>query len=598
MRPIGSPSLTLLMPSLPFVLAITIIGLPITVFLLLAPFLFLVFAGTTWAGPQLGGGRKGHGLGLVLTLAVLALPAALGNHLLERRAKALLADDHDDASPFTARTVAWRSDTAGAFGKDETRCGEFCLRALLTGAADRVLVVHEAPDVAIDPARSVDAFRMERRDACPPVKLRQGAGHDFNALFVRAHDPKAQRADERMQLAIAKGHCLIAERAPLGAADAVTSAGAVHKPPRAAWWNPLADTVQAQRITLHVKRADAFAEAYRRTGVVMRTLGPFYAPTAESGAEFRAWPTLYRHEERRNLAAPGNDRPDFGEFVSRRLGMRLELPAAAANAEMAQVLKDALGRAPAGQAIPLELGKNFLAGIQRRGAMTSEERDVAGRLLTDPRFPVPSSGPVAVRYAGDAPPTYFAAIGRSMFERLRRFADASRGDKFPAWYEEASNVARVIAVLPRSSLVVHRADLEWLAATPGRLRERADAALPRLADFGVEGGGTLLGLIDEAQPSQGNRGPGAAQLRERAVEGLCRLGAAGKELVPQLYARVDAGTEVLYGRHWESIIRTLTAMGETPDRMWEHLHSEDKRRSRERLDRAVERERKRPTCRL
>lgn len=391
---------TLLVPSLPFVIAITLIGLPITVFLLLAPFLFLVFAGTVWAGPRLGGGWMGHGMGLVLALAALALPAALGNHLLERRAKALLADDHDDGSAFAARTVALRSDSAGAFGKGETRCGEFCLRMLLAGVAQRVLVAREAPDVALDPARGVDAFSIERRDACPPVKLRHGADPDFTAPLAPP-DPKAQRADERMQLEIAKGRCLIAESALLGTADAVISVGTVHRPQSARWWNPFADTVQAHRITLQVMRDGAFVEAYRRTGVVMRKLGAFYAPTADAGA---------------------------------------------------------------------------------------------------------------------------------------------------------------------------------------------------LADFGVEGGRTLLRLLDEVQASQGSRDHGAAQLRERAVQGLCRLGATGRELVPQVYARIDAGTLALYGGHWESIIRTLTAMGETPDRMWEHLHSEDKSRTRERLDRAVERERKRPTC--
>ena len=593
-----SAAIALLMPSLAIVAMITIIGIPIGIYLMAAPFLFLLASGTYVVSRFLGGGWAALIAGAGVTLALLAAPPYFVNKTLDSRAKAFAAGDHDDGSKPAGRAIAVLTDRPGGYGKDTLNCDGFCQRALINGVADRVLVAAQDLNLAIVPAKPAASFRMEKRAACPPVKLPQG--DDPIKIEGEQKNWQGKRIDELMQLEIAKGNCLIAETVPLGLADIVLSVGNVHRGQSTigAGLSLFADTVKADRITMHEKRGSSFVETYRWTGVVVQRLAPFYAPTIEGGAELRAYAVLARTTDKINITEKYYHEPDWSGFLVNRLKYDLAKRADQAEEDTRTVLKDALMRPAVDGGAPGQVGADFFDGIQRNRRIAGGDLDIARKLLEDERFPVPNGAPTAVLYAKDAPADYFDAIGVAMFKRLRAFAALDDGKPYPAWRDEASSIARVIDALPRETILKHRDDLEWLAKHE-RLRVRAYGALYRLSEFGAEGAKTLLWLIDDSQRFKSARNGSSDDWQHpylAGLTGLCRSGAAGKDMVQPFYDRLKDGRIVKFGSYWRLNIHTLTGMGASPEDMWTYLQTDDKNHTRTRMDREVARAKKKVEC--
>lgn len=590
-----SAAATLLMPSLPIVALITIIGIPVGLFLMASPFLFLVYAGSSLVSRMIGGGWPARIIGVLVTLAVLAMPSYFANRMLDRRMAELVAQDKDEGGRPAARTIAVRYDRPPWFARDELHCDSFCLRALMNGVADKVLYVTQDLNQAVDPSMQAESFRMERRDACPPVKLRAG---DTMTIASEARDQKSKRAGELMQLEIAKGNCLIAEAAPLSEADIVLSRGEVHRGESKieAGLNPFADTVKADRIMLHEKRGGLYVETYRWTGVIAEKMGLFYAPTVEGGAELRAWPALFRIQDRRNIDEKYYGGPDWSGFLVGRLGYDLALRLEDADTEMREVLSVALTRP---EPAPINaVGADYLEGIMRSRTMGPEDIRLAEELLTDLRFKVPPNASSAVIHAKGASPDYFSAISTSMFARLRTMAANDARENHPPWKDEASHIASVVGYLPRETVLQHRDDLEWLARQE-RLREPAYVGLNRLSEFGAAAVPTLLWLIDDAQRFQEKKGNSWQHPILNGMIGMCRIGTEAAGSKQEIYDRLDAGLIPAWASYGRLAVHTLVAMGAAPEEMWLHLRpakAEDIDKARARFDLEVKRALRKPEC--
>jgi hypothetical protein len=589
-------AVTLLMPSLPIVAMITIIGIPIGLFLMASPFMFLVYAGSSLVSRMIGGGWPARIVGVLVTLAVLAVPSHFANRMLERRMVALTAQDKDDGGRPAARVIAVRYDRPLWFSRDELHCDGFCLRALMNGVADKVLYATQDLNLHIEPSMKAESFRLDRRDVCPPVKLRSGG--DTIAVPNEGRDWKSKRAEELMQLEIAKGNCLIAESASLSEADIILSRGEVHRGTSKidAGLDPFADTVRADRIMLHEKRGGHYIETYRWTGVIAEKMAPFYAPTVEGGQELRAWPALVRFQDRRNIREKYYQNPDWSGFLVERLGYDLALRLGNADTDMRKVLSVALTRP---KAAPINaVGADYLHGIMRNGKMGPEDIQLAQALLADVHFKVPLHASSAVIHAEGASPDYFSAISTSMFARLRTIAAGDVGEDYPPWKEEVSNIANVIRYLPPETVLRHRDDLEWLARQE-RLREPAYVGLNRLSEFGASALPTLLWLIDDAQRFAKNKGNAWQHPILNGMIGICQVGAKAAASKQEIYDRLDAGYIPTWGSYGRLAVHTLVAMGAAPEEMWPHLRpakAEDREKARSRFDMEVKRALKKTEC--
>jgi hypothetical protein len=596
-----STAVTLGASSLISVFFITIIGIPIALYLLAAPFLFLVVAGTYLISRFLGASWSANFVGLMATLALLAIPPFLGNRELDNNARSLIAQDRDDGTKPAARVIAVRSDKYWGKNKDTLNCDGFCQRALINGVAERVLVVEQDLNLAVVPETEADSFRFERRVSCPQVKLLQG--HDPIEIKEERKGWTGKRSDELMQIEIAKGNCLIAEKAPLGTADIVLTVGSVRRGANrtGSRFSIFADTIKADRIALHEKKGDGFAETYRKTFVVMHKLMPLYAPTAEGGSELRMYPALARTRETINITEKYYEKPDWTAFLIGRLGMDLALRADNADADARTVLQDALLRTGEGQTVPAAVGNDFFERIQRTNEMLDEDYAIARQMFEDDRFPVPYTAASAIREAKNAPAGYFDAIGVAMFKRLRTFAASDDGKRYPAWRDEAASIGNVINVLPAETIKKHYADLDWLARQD-RPREYAYTALSRFNAFGQQGAKSLLWLIDDAQRFAKERDNDWQHPYLAGLTGLCKMGPEAKELIQPIYDRLDSGVIANWGSYSRLAIHTLVRMGAEPEDIWRRVQlkgkdaAKDPVRERNDFDRMVRQAQKREEC--
>jgi len=257
--------------------------------------LFVMVLATWIISTLLGGDMKSVAAAAVITAVMTPLALVVSviphNQSLEKRAESLVAEDHDDGTRPVADVIAVRDLIRTNAIPRDTHCEGFCMRALLNGVAKQVLLTTEDSDSAIDPSKTVDSYRMERLATCPFADLRSGdvvgiEGESRKALNnVNIHDI--------MKREIAGGNCLISEKLPLGIADVVLSKGDVrsdndrrarsslghlhignHRRARSSSWS--ADTLTAERITMHEKRGGSYVETFRKTYALYKKLTPLY----------------------------------------------------------------------------------------------------------------------------------------------------------------------------------------------------------------------------------------------------------------------------------------------------------------------------------
>ena len=396
---------------------------------------------------------------------------------------------------------------------------------------------------------------------------------------------------------------LVAEKASLGSADVILSVGNVRKGANAlgAGLSLFADTVKADRIAMYEKQGDTFAETYRKTFVVSYKLAPLYAPTAEGGSELKMYPALARMRDTINISEKYYDKPDWTSFLTARLGFDLALRRGSADAETRTVLKDALLRTGDAQPVPAPVAEAFFAGIRDKRKLSADDLDVARQLLEDQRFPVPRDGAAAIRNAEGAPQDYFDAIAVSMFKRLRTHSAAGTVKVGSGWHEELSAIDSVLSAMPRTTILQHRSDLDWLSHEDA-MRVKAKGVLQRYADFGAEGVGPLLWLIDDAQRYRETNGNEWRHPYLAGMIALCKLGAEGRTAIQPLYDRMDSGVIASWGSYNRLAVHTLTRMGAEREAIWHHakpkrpLSAEDEAKERKDFDREVERAMKREEC--
>lgn len=598
-------AVTLLMPSLALVAAITIIGIPIALFMAAAPGLFL-FALMVLAirRPMIGHWYATYAAGCA-ALFILGVIPQIFNDRLDRQVAELVAGDHAEfQGPLRTKVLAVRSDQQfGGDGRNGPACDDFCQRALLNGQVDRLLYV-TTKDIAgpVDPRSEARSFRMERRDECPAVDVKPG----FGSIKIdgEAKSFKEKNATELMRLAMAGGNCLIVEKAPLGSADAILSHGRIRTGQTnfTAGYKLGADTVRADRLSIHQRDNGAYRETYRWTGVVVEKLAPVLIPTIITGSGFDARTGFLRLTEKTNVAAKYYERPDWSAFVTTTLGMDLALRRETVVEDTRKQITLALDSKAQLNAAQQQLIVDFFVGFQRAGLVLPGDDDLILRLLADHRVALPDHAWAAAKYAKDRGADYYASVAAETFRRLAELDTPEARKDMRTVEPLLRNLATLIENLPADSIRPHQVALERLARDE-QFRVPAYTALRQLAIFGADATPTLLYLIDDARrvaDAKKKRGSSFDNDWQHpylaAMGGFCRMGAEGAAMIQPLLERIDSGSVKTQGSYWRQTIATLVALGASTDDIWPHMQSDDKNRMREKLEAEASRTLKRRDC--
>lgn len=329
---------TLTNPVLPLLAMLTVIGIPVAIFMMAAPTLliFLSLSGVVyWATGQ----RKiSLVIGCVVALVVMAIPPLLIDARLDAQRTALILHDHNDLNPpIKHQVIAIRANfVSSASNTRVPTCEDFCLRALLTGLSAQVIELQtDIVPEEINPLRLAPSFRMERRKNCPSMPLENEAGQiDIEAehYMVAANGktfvtPSKYNAVSLMKDQIAQGNCLISEQAELGIADFVISTGLFKKglDDYDAGLDLFADTVSAYRKAVHIRTSKGYEEMFRSTSVVVQKLFWPLVPTANFRGISMAKSGFLRTDSLRDIEQRKIGYIDWSTFVTKTLGFKLTL---------------------------------------------------------------------------------------------------------------------------------------------------------------------------------------------------------------------------------------------------------------------------------
>jgi hypothetical protein len=600
-------ALALLFPDGVLIALMSIVGIPIAVLMMAAPIVFIVLFATKYLATYFGAGIRGYVLAFAATMAALAVVPFLQNAKLEKQSRALVSGDLNALTgPLKVDVLAVQRNEAIKPRGNGYYCDEFCARVLLTKSAKQIIYSQVlAQGEAIDAGAQTVSYRLEERATCPAMKLEQ-RGAEIQVDQEKGADTVRQPLD-LLKIAIASGQCLIEESAPLTTADALLSDYQVArgKSDAQAGFDIFADTVRADRLAVHLRDGTGFREVYRWTGVTTGKLTPILIPTVQFDG-MRAMRGFARVPSRINISDKYYERLNFSNFVTKTLGLELALDRSQSNGNERQLLLDALASAAPVSDATQQLADTFMDGLvqmrlaQEKIGMPEADRELAVQLLSDTRFPVPFASWAVVTKAGPARPDYYDRLAVGLFQRLRGLETIPASKGFD-WKEQVRRAAAPLQMLPRDTILKHRADLEWLARND-RVRVPAWQVLPRLHEFGADAVSDLLWLMDDAERFNDKRDNDWQHPHLAGLIGLCKMGAEGKAAVQPLFDRLDSGIIRRNSNYSNIAVNALVRMGVPPDEIWAHVKPDapDKNKTmddmRKQFDRDVERARKRVDC--
>lgn len=578
-------------PVFALVAAITIIGIPITIVMMLIPgaaFLLLPAALLKDQFARLMSAPIAWIVALGSVVVAAAASANAVNGALDREVEALAAGDIDAVGDAPIRSLALVTATNYRDG-DTYACKGVCLRLLLAGAVEEVLLAGGGDPFRPNIAQPAIAVRFERGAACRSLRV---SDEDVRI------DGETLSAPELARRRIAAGDCLVERDARLGNADAIIAVG---KPrtgaaPYAAGLNPLADTVSAYRLSFSRRLAAGLHEEYRQTGVIAYKHAPIMIPTIVTGYAFEAKVGFARIEERRGFPGKYENEPDVAAFLDEKLRLDLRLDAASSPDLRAMIDAFTARRGVPLSVAELAVADDFLASAFRLGReeFSREDAERATRLLERIDYELTFSGPGAVRTISAAHPDLAARLADAQFQRLFAADPAQRESRYRDPY--IPRIALAIALAPDEALRARRIHFSQLAADPAR-RALAASALARLSVFGIDAEDDAIGLVDAALADRVLE-PDNDRWRDLYGAGLkilCEVRSA--KGAAALKARIAAAPSLAKSPHGGLLIATLVNAGMTDEEVMAIIAAgEDRDDKREDAAREIRQTRKRPEC--
>jgi hypothetical protein len=580
----------LALPALPLAVAMTIIGLPLAILMTAMPAAAFVLLPASLIARRLearAGTIPAWAAGLAVVISISALVAAGVNWKLDRDARALIAGDFSRIEGAAPKRIALVTDHLGGRG-DTSLCEGLCLRLLLNGHVEEVLLAGGDEAKALPVGATAVAVRLDRRSACAPLRVPD------NDITL---DGESRNAPKIARRRIAFGECLSERTARLGDADAAIVFGALKsgKTDFSAGVNLFADTVRASRIAYWRREKEGFAEAHRRTRVIVQKHPPILVLTVVPGGGFDARAAFLRITERRGYKHKYEEEIDVAGFVEDALGLPLRLSRDAA--PDASVLVDGvLSRDAAPTRAETEALEDFLASLSASPTPAVSRDDAVRAAAILNRFDIELSfSAVGAMYAiGEAHADLAPAIVTAQFQRLFATAPDARESRYNDPY--VRRIAGVIAAAPESAVLAHRADFDRLAADAER-RGYAAQLLAKYHVFGAAAAPALLELIDAAI-ALGERSERHddrwRDLYRAGLSSLCQIGDPSVRI--EIEGRLDASPDLQRWPHQELLIHTLIRLGADPAALLAELTTAADENEARNIADEIERAKRRPKC--
>ncbi|WP_455273231.1 hypothetical protein [Rhizobium herbae] len=582
-------AVALAVPQLSILAAMTGIGIPIALGIWFAPALLLIlflFLLIKELFPSRLPGRTF--VALALALVVLALPPLVLNIKIDSQAKTWIADDRNDlVLPLKVRVIAVRQAMDRYPKKGTIECDGFCMHALLTGTAEKVLLA-QAEKAAAQPRQqeTAIAFRFEKRGSCPAVNY----GNVSQSLDLPRTDRDGSevRAVDLINLKVSQGECLIRERTTLAEAQIVITRRDVKTsaPEIDDGFSLAADTVSASRMTVHARDISSidFQEVYRKTEIRYRPFGYLMVPFVNSGSGFEMKPGWWRNTQRLNASGVYADGgKDWIKLLTETLGFKLTLESQGADESINNNIEAAIAARRAPTAAEWKAYSDYFDNAAIRSKLTKPEFDLQMKILSDPNFPPPPRLYSIVRFSTKAAPSALPTLASAIVKR------SLAGKTWPdsvgvSQWQSLSNLSLGIKTLPADALKPYFAEMVQLSKNR-EARTAMYQGLTRLHVFGDAAVPAMLGLIEEGLSGGDffSRDIAYQHPYLAGLEGLCLAGASASSALPYLRGwlvekRLPVGA---------LLVTTMTGLGAQPDQLWEMYSAANSKSTRKNFDRLV-----------
>ncbi|VVT03665.1 hypothetical protein [Hoeflea sp. EC-HK425] len=383
-------------PDIIIILMFTGIGIPIALLIIAAPTISIYTIISIWISVLINSERtKKITISIISTIIILfTLPTAMNLITKSSATTEYISGDFNDiAQPMSAYTIAVRQDV-GIYPVKEIKCDGFCLHALLTGVADRILMLPtKHPFADIDPELELLSYRFEKRDSCPIVNINPNSSQ-FSLPRKPGDNRKQKNAAEEARLRISEGQCLIEEKARLSDADIILSRGQLHSADtrKIYSYSLTADTFSVHRITAHIPNVKGEFELVFRstTGRYMPLFAPLI-PTFVSSGQLKVKPGWLRTKESLKAPRQGAQTSDWVYFLTATLGLDLELKTDDLNKRYRQLINVILDNINPPSAADVSTIESYFRQLNtwKKPGMGKADHDLISRIMDRPDFPPP-----------------------------------------------------------------------------------------------------------------------------------------------------------------------------------------------------------------
>ncbi|WP_312361271.1 hypothetical protein [Agrobacterium sp.] len=553
-------------PELAMIAAISIVGIPIALAMWAAPSLLLIcvlFLIIYRFVPLHGLHRVFLSIALVLT--TLSLVPLLLNLPIHMQAREWIAGDLNNiVLPLNARVIGIR--------QTENECDEFCIRALLTGTADKIIVTRtDMENEEADPQRRAIAFRFERRPACPEIKEK------FNSNWFAIPNEDQQRPlvrpNDVVNLKASQGLCFIWEEATLTEADLVISRQEVKRRGYSMDGTLLKydDVLSAYRMSAHVREAPSttFREIYRHTEVYYRSFGYFMLPVPTGSGwvqELGWWQTSRKLNASDRRKSPEDA---WGEFLTETLGLNLKLEIGRIEEEIVGNIESAIKARRTPTTGEWKAYADYHDSLLMVSELSKQVFDLQLKILADPSFPPPPRLNSLAQNARENERAALLVLASGMFKRA--LAGTTWADSFGVSKEQSlSNLSSGIAVLPDKTLEPYFAELVRLSRIP-EARTTMTGALTKLHVFGDAAVPAMLDLMEAGLIGREvlTRDGKFQQPYLAGLQGLCLAGESASSALPRLREWVSMRRLPMNSEYGDMLVVTMAKMGAQPQELWE-----------------------------
>lgn len=207
---------------------------------------------------------------IIISCFILFVPSQSISLINQVRINELTKDDHNElSSPLNYSSIAIRR--FNSFKDDTTSCDGLCIHLLISGAAERVIIVKNF-DIIVSPhIQDIGiAYHLEKRKNCPVIKYGKGS------RTLRITNDRENYYNDKMNRSISNGQCLIKTSTNLASADIVLSTASLRRVEDKTKVKLPIFSHRAGRITLHKRKNEIFVEQLKWTGLSYYPPLPFF----------------------------------------------------------------------------------------------------------------------------------------------------------------------------------------------------------------------------------------------------------------------------------------------------------------------------------